>query len=329
MQNIFFKPSIRNASLSLGASTLALMTGLLSPTKTHGHCGASGCNTNIYWETQGVWAFPGTLFDLSFQYIDQDRLIGAQPMAHGRSHGHEPERVVTRQTTLRVSHGFNEQWGVELSVPWIDRRYEDRRFGPDGSRLDLTEYSKPGDLRLLGRYQFGAETSALNYGMRFGFKLPTGDFRETSSEGRSTDRRLQPGTGTTDVILSGFVNGTLPWGERVHWFGVLGVQEALSEHRGYAPGTEVTGDLGLKIPLLDSLDLLGQLNAIWSDRDRGERGFPRDSGGTILSISPGLRYWATDNLALYSLLEVPFYRDLNGEQLVNQWALTAGVGIRF
>lgn len=330
MKSLFEKSIVSNARLSLGVSALFLAAASL-PSTVGAHCGASACQTNLYWETQGVWAGPGTILDLSFQYIDQDRLIGGSHAAHGHGHGHghTPERVITRKTTLRLSHGFGENWGIDASIPWINRRYEDRRFGHGGSRLDLTEFSELGDVRILGRYQFNSSDDDLTYGIRLGVALPTGDYKQRSAEGRNTDRRLQPGTGTTDLILSVFVNGILPLGNNAGWFGTIGVQEALGERENFAPGTEVTGDLGVQIPVLDSLDLLAQLNATWTDRDRGSRGFPRDSGGTILSASPGLRYWATESVALYGLVELPFYRDLNGEQLVNEWALTVGMGVRF
>jgi len=324
MKHSFFK------RISIGVTALLLTSPVFTPTTSDAHCGLAGCLINTDWETQGVWADPGTLLDLQFQYIDQDRLLGVRPSHHGHGGGHRPERVITRQTNLRISHGFNDHFGLEFFAPWINRRYEDRRFdGHGNSYLDITEFSKPGDVRLLGRYQFSQPGEETAYGIRMGVKLPTGDFEQTSAAGRNADRRLQPGTGTTDLIFDAFANGSLPIGTDLRWFTTIGIQESFAKRRNFAPGTEIKADFGVRLPVIESLELLGQVNARWSDRDRGARGFPRDSGGTVVSLTPGLLFRATDKIAVYTLAEFPVIRDLNGEQLVNDYALSVGMAVKF
>jgi len=53
------------------------------------------------------------------------------------------------------------------------------------------------------------------------------------------------------------------------------------------------------------------------------------TGREELFLSPGLRYHLTDNLAVYTLIQLPAYRRVNGIQLTSDWNLTSGVFYRF
>ena len=42
------------------------------------------------------------------------------------------------------------------------------------------------------------------FGLSFGLKLPTGEFDVRNAMGALAERSLQPGTGTTDLLLGAF-----------------------------------------------------------------------------------------------------------------------------
>ena len=59
---------------------------------------------------------------------------------------------------------------------------------------------------MVGRYQLGTVDDPLkpaNAGITFGLKLPTGKFDVANDRGDKAERSLQPGTGTTDLIVGG------------------------------------------------------------------------------------------------------------------------------
>ena len=60
-------------------------------------------------------------------------------------------------------------------------------------------------------------TDIAYYGLNFGLKLPTGDRDVTNSAGQRAEWTLQPGTGTTDIILGGYYSGVLPFKDS-SWF---------------------------------------------------------------------------------------------------------------
>src|SRR3546814_3161945 len=67
------------------------------------------------------------------------------------------------------------------------------------------DFTKVGDVRVLGRYQIpigqADPKDIRGFGLNFGLKLPTGSFRVKNDEGAVAERSLQPGTGTVDGLL--------------------------------------------------------------------------------------------------------------------------------
>ena len=69
---------------------------------------------------------------------------------------------------------------------------------------------------MLGRYQTSFEDSEqlrLSFaGLLAGVKLPTGKTNVTNDEGAVAERTLQPGTGTTDLLIGAYFRQALGHG---------------------------------------------------------------------------------------------------------------------
>ena len=110
-----------------------------------------------------------------------------------------------------MSYSPNSRWNLTLLVPWVIRThstygtYDPTQPLPD---LSSSRSSSVGDIKLIGSYQGFLPTH--NLGVQLGVKLPTGryypyiTFYDGPSAGAPLDASLQPGTGSTDVIVGAY-----------------------------------------------------------------------------------------------------------------------------
>jgi long-subunit fatty acid transport protein len=159
-------------------------------------------------------------------------------------------------------------------------------------------------------------------------KLPTGSHSVRNGDGALAERSLQPGTGTTDLLLGAYTTHELPMKD-LSWFAQATAQLPLNERDGYKPGSRFALDAGLRYDLNDQWSLMLQANALWRGRDSGVQSEPEDSGSTQVWIGPGASYAATRDLRIYAYLQVPIYQHVNGVQLVADKAGVIGVSLRF
>jgi len=297
-------------------------------------CGSAFCLVNTNWGAQGVWTEPGWRADLRYEYINQDQpRSGTQNVAVGEIAQHHDEvQTVNRNLFATLDYGFSPKWGAAVIIPWIDRSH-DHLHNHHGEEIpESWSFSDPGDVRVAGRYQRMFEDTAdlrLSYaGVIGGLKLPTGKTDVTNYEGETAERSLQPGTGTTDLILGAYYRQAIAsW--NASWFGQLGWQAPLNSHDGYKPGQQVLLDLGGRWEASERLGLLLQINAIWKDRDSGDEAEPDDSGGRYVFISPGFSVAITQGVSLYGFVQLPVYQYVNGVQLVAARAYALGVSVQF
>ena len=190
------------------------------------------------------------------------------------------------------------------------------------------EFRRIGDLRLTGRYQqaVGAQASS-TAGVIFGLKLPTGRTGVANDAGDVAERSLQPGTGTTDAILGAFFHQQVS--DAASWFAQAQLQHALNKRDDFAPGAQLSLDLGYARRMADRLSGLLQLNAVVKRRDRGAQAEPADSGSRSLFLSPGVSYDVTDRMRVYAFYQHPLRQHVNGVQLTAQRALAVGLATRF
>jgi hypothetical protein len=321
-------PSLVTRTLFAGALGLGIASQEAGAT-----CGSAFCMVNTSWNVQGAWTEPGLRFDLRYEFIDQDQpMAGSNKVGVGQIPKHHDEiRTINRNWLATLDYAYDENWGASATLPVLDRDHSHIHNHMGQQLLETWKFTRVGDLRVLGRRQWRSESrEALRldfYGVNFGLKLPTGDTEVRNADGDLAERTLQPGTGTTDVLIGGYFRRML--GSGSSWFTDALVQQPLNSHRNFKPGTRVSLDLGYRYEASDKLALMLQLNALHKDHDQGSDAEPQDSGGRFLFVSPGLSYMLTKNLQLYGFVQLPLYQYLNGVQLTADWAVVAGVSTRF
>jgi hypothetical protein len=312
-----------------------LIAGLISmvPALAFASCGSAFCTVNTNWTTESAMVDAGSSFDLRYEYIKQDQpRAGTEKISVGQIHHHHDEvSTVNRNLIASYSHVFASGWGVSVTAPFMDRDHlhvHNHRGTPIPEEWD---YREVGDVRVTGRYLlpfFGDPANPASSGVNFGVKLPTGRTGVSNAAGSEAERSLQPGTGTTDLILGAFYHQRLP--ERdLSWFIQAQAQRALKAHAGYRPGGQLTADLGARYSVWDKLGALVQLNMVAKARDSGPEAEPADSGSRSLFVSPGVSYAIGDSMQVYAFVQQPIYQKVNGVQLTADRAFTAGISGRF
>jgi hypothetical protein len=221
----------------------------------------------------------GTRVNVHFEYIDQNQpRAGNRDVAVGQIPRHHDEvETINRNTIFLLSHNFDSNWGFTGTLPLVNRDHEHIHNHHGAQLLETWNFTNVGDARLLGRYQLQGDPPANLYGVMAGFKLPTGDFRVRNKAGEVAERSLQPGTGTTDAVLSVFWNDTLPIPDSGWFVQALG-QAPLYRKSGYRPGYQLLLDLGYTYHPRDDLALSLQLNTLRKRRDTGPEAEFEDSG---------------------------------------------------
>lgn len=301
----------------------------------HASCGSAFCMVNTNW-SQGAWTEAGTRLDLRYEYINQDEpRSGTAKVGVGEiPHDHDEIRTVNRNWVAALDHAFSANWGVNVSLPVVDRFHQHIHNDPDtgDKETETWDFSSLGDMRVLGRYQFASHThddASLDlWGLNFGLKLPTGKFHETNVDGELAERTLQPGTGTTDAVFGAYYSSVLPL-HNLSWFAQALYQSALNTREEFKPGNRFGVDLGTRYEAADRVGLMLQLNYQQKGRDKGLQAEPEDSGGSFLYVSPGASWDLSKKLQLYSFVQLPLYQKVNGVQLTADYSFVVGLSTRF
>jgi len=164
--------------------------------------------------------------------------------------------------------------------------------------------------------------------LNFGLKLPTGKTDRKNADGDAAERSLQPGSGTTDLLVGASYSSQRPV-QNLSTFVQGLMQLPLHSKDEYKPGNRVSLDAGVRYGVGEQVGLLLQANGLWRGRDRGAEAEPEDTGGTSLFLSPGVSYSIGKAINLYGFFQVPLYQYVNGVQLTAKRAYTIGGTFRF
>lgn len=276
---------------------------------------ACGCGifnvatSNIIPNCQGGTAF------LQYDHISQTRNFSK----HKRSSGHNHDLAIRTQTiTAGMQYMFNRKWGAELRLPMVTREIATLNHSASGNFTTTNRNTNLGDIAIKGIYSGLSED--MSTGLIFGLRLPTG---ETNNKA-FVSRNKQIGTGATNSILGAYHIGQIFNSENYNYFTQIIWEKPLIIHRGYHPGQELSGSLGIyrgfsgfsqikKItPMLQILGTKKQQDTGYADPTHNP-----NSGYVFGYFAPGIEL-GFNNFKIYSDIQLPFYRSVNGNQTVPQ-----------
>ena len=327
-------PNLFHTNLHRSLAVALTLLPLVAMNNAHA-CAACGETLSRDWGSQGISSTTGFSADLSYSYINQNQLRYGTGTASSAqvsdlvAGGQEVEDyTTTRLTTASINYSA-EDWVVSTQLPFLQRKH-----GTFGNAMpgDYTNYSSSsdsgiGDIRIVARYTgySGHKTS----GFIAGIKLPTGNtdanFNDGASTGSPLDRSLQLGTGSTDLILGGYLTGAI---SDYGWFAQGTVQHAVTTKNtggaDYRPGDAYAMNVGMRranfgakfTPML-------QLNLIHRRPD--DIGGMQLDGGTLMYLAPGATMRLGGGTSVYGFIQIPIYQNVYGLQLGPRYTLTLGV----
>lgn len=312
-------------------------------------CAACGDTLSKDWGTQGVSTTPGFTADLSYNYIKQDQQRYGSSTASSSQinnlwqNGQEIEDYTTTQTISAALNYTSDTWGLSTLLPFVHRTHG--TFGdnsvsgslsPDHSNYSSSSDNSIGDIRVIGRYTgFSADKTS---GIIAGIKLPSGstdaNFNSGAAAGTPLDPSLQIGTGSTDLILGGFITGTVA---EYSWFAQGTVQHAVATKSfagdDFHPGDAYSLNTGIRYAKFGAkFTPMLQLNYIHRSPDTGAAATPPDAltggaatGGTLVYLAPGALVRVGGGTSVYGFVQLPVYQDVNSLQLSPRYTVTLGV----
>jgi hypothetical protein len=312
---------------------LLIVAILSTASSAYAGCGSSFCSVNTHWDTQGLASDDGPRVDLRYSYAKADTpRVGSNKVNNDpalATAGDEVEnlRTINKLLNLDVDYPVNAQLSVAVAMPLVIRDHS-HTIAP--ATIEQGSFSKLGDIRVLGNYKLDSSDHHAGNGLRFGLKLPTGSTTWEFQPAITGERSLQPGSGSTDILLGAYHHQDLensPWG----WFVSGQLQSAVSTKSDYRPGDSAALDVGGHYAFTQNLTGLLQLNAQFKKTDSGNASNPH-SGGKSLNLSPGLSFNATPKTKLYSFVQLPLYQYANPDpagsgygQLTAPWSFSIGV----
>ena len=321
------------SKLSATATNLAALM-LLSLPISGRACSSCGCTLSSDWENQGLSSTPGLRVDLRYDYINQDQLrhgsgtASSADVASALTNGTVGETEVKTRNhyyTLGLDYSPDRDWGINVQIPYIDRDHA--TLGAGDTENTNSHTRSLGDIKLIGRYQGFFE--ARDTGVLLGVKLPTGkrdaNFASGPGAGQQLDRSLQPGSGSTDIILG--VYHTRALGKNWDGFAQAIYQAAVRIKDDYRPGNSLNLNAGVRYVDWGSVVPQLQLNARAVRRDSGLNSDPDNTGGRLVYLSPGVTVAVSKSAKVYGFIQLPLYQYVEGLQLSPRW--NASVGLNF
>ena len=297
-------------------------------------CASCGCILSTDWDAQGISGAPGIRFDLRYDYLNQNQYrSGSNKTSKSAvdAQGNEVEdKTINHYVTAGIDYSPSRDWGVNVQIPYIDRSHGTFGDGSgtgivDTTQLNTSHTKSIGDIKVIGRYLI----SGYNLGLQLGVKLPTGDYQKNFDSGQPLDRGLQPGSGTTDLLVGAYHFGSInkDW----DYYAQAMAQIPTNTKDGYQPGNSLNFNFGVRYLLNDYIIPQLQVNTKVSGRDSedGNAATGQDSGGTLVYLSPGVTVNVQKDLKLYGFVQLPIYQYVNGNQLTPTWIGTLGARYNF
>jgi hypothetical protein len=282
----------------------------------------------------------------------------AELEALAAQHVHAHNTDYNLNAGIGVAYGISHHLTVSAELPYIRR--DDLREGThahDGGAVSesverLGNVSGIGDASLIAKYRL-TEEHGPGFAIIAGLKMPTGSTHRVSPDGERLETEHQPGTGSWDPILGAAVGAAAGAvrlnASALYQFSGKGAQDtrlgdrfkggiALSHHFGAAEhhhDSEAVddhhGDHEHEAAPHShaSWDAFVETTAEWEGRQRIVGEVERESGGTIVWLSPGARYNFASGFSAAASFSVPVWQHVRESHPDNDYRLTFAVGRAF
>lgn len=253
--------------------------------------------------------------------------------------------------SLGAIYGLTDNLTLGLQIPYILRN--DIREGHlEDSMPEVHKHGESkgiGDLTLLGQYRFlNKKRGNSEAALLFGLKFPVGITHAKDNNGGRFETEHQPGSGSWDPIIGIAVSKRLGHASLdtnlLYTFVTEGVQATdlgdllnynvgfsyrlggeTNHHHSHESATQYDHTLHTHL----AWDLILEMNGEWRQKQKVGGNKNKNSGGSLVYLSPGVRLTASDRWSSSISVGLPVFQDLNGRQHETDLRVIFAVGMGF
>jgi hypothetical protein len=274
--------------------------------------------------------------------LPQDRSDAELATLAGQ-HIHAHNADYTLNAAFGTAYGVTDRLTISAELPYIRRdglrEGEHSHSGgvTTNAVVPLGSVTGFGDASLLAKYSLAGGLLALIGGV----KVPTGGTHSQTPSGERLETEHQPGTGSWDPIAGAALGVPLGWAKldasAVYQFAGKGAQTTRLGDRLQA-GVALSHRMGPPAHQHDegehkhhhaSWDLFASTTVEWEGRQTVAGEVERDSGGTTVWLTPGVRYNSAAEFSLAAAVGVPLWQDIRASHPDNRLRLIVSLGRGF
>lgn len=310
-------------------------------------CGSSNCNL-IRGSQSGLSNKGRFVVDLSYRYIRQeDKKKGSSDFDGNVDVAkidfenktiipkhHREFRTLNKLAQLDISYGVTERFTLSMNIPFLNDRLHEHNDevgevspGDPGVFTNQDGSSGFGDITLMGKYAVW-QTIKHQLILGAGVKFATGDFKLKDGDGFINEPTIMPGTGSTDPVISALYNFSLiP--NKLGLFASATHRFTTKNSLDYEFGDSTLIAGGGNYRLNEKINLVTQINTRISNRDEFlGMGVP-NTGVTFINVTPGIVVAASQDVSLYTHVQIPVYQKVHEVNLVPNIGVMVGISYGF
>lgn len=234
--------------------------------------------------------------------------------------------------TVEMGYGITDDLTFGLSFGWFEA-INFRESELEDDEVEVFQANPDGitDLWLSGKYRFWRGHQG-HYAFLAGVKFPTGVDDKENNHGEKLEAVEQPGSGSYDfatgLAYSRWFTEKWTLDTNVHYtFRTEGARDfEIGDRMDWNLATAYQVVQRNKYP---NFAPVGEINVRYLFRDEEDGEDIKDSGGTTVFLSPGVRVGVTSHLGIGASVFFPVFQNLNGEQQETDFKAVVGVSYGF
>jgi len=262
----------------------------------------------------------------AFNYVNYDQIDPGE--AHELHHdGREIHGLKHAEFyNIHVGYGVLEDLDMFLIAPIVSRAVnqvdEHAAVGRDERSTGF------GDMRLVGKFRFLKKW--VEGALIAGVKFPTGESSNKDKSGAKFDPEIQPGTSSWDgefsLVFSRRFKERLSVATSFEY--ILRTEGGQQFDGGDIFRYSVAASASLK-PYGEYPNITAhlELNNEWARRDHEKGVKTFDSGGTTVSITPGMSFAFNKHVSAFWAMPIPIYQNLGGLHEEVEYQILTGISI--
>jgi hypothetical protein len=324
---------------------------LALPVPAGATCGSANCF--LVTGTQEGIANPGqVIVDLSYRFIPMDQIHRGSESATeavvpkidftndtivppGEIDSHNEIRTNNELLQLDLTFGVTPRFAITVALPFVNDKLHEHEHVVGGTPTNPTfgEFSNDdgtsgfGDIRVIGKYALLIHTKHLLVG-GLGIKAPTGEYKLRDHDGEINEPTIQPGTGSWDGIASLYYAYEI-FPHELNAFASASYQPTTENDLDYQMASTLILSGGVGWRASEKVDVSAQVNLRQAPHDSFNDQVVPSTGGRWVYFTPGVRFQAAADTALYTHVQVPIYQYVNEVNIVPRYGFIMGVSRAF